>query len=76
MVMAKVSRRRGGGGDSVLPAMPWLSGGGGGSAKASGGVDGDRERARAKRLYVSVIVIVFDKAHKSRNLESDSRTTR
>ena len=54
--------------------VSWLSGGGSGGARTLGDVDGDWERVHAERSYAGVIV--FNKAHKAKNLEADSRTAR
>ncbi|KAL3775057.1 hypothetical protein ACHAW5_001191 [Stephanodiscus triporus] len=64
--------------------IAWLSGGGGGGGSGGGGggggskklqgVDGNRERSRVERSYAGVIV--FDEAHKAKNLEADTRTAK
>jgi hypothetical protein len=59
--------------------IAWLSGGGNGNGsgkiKSRGGsIEGDRERTCLEGSYDGVIV--FDEAHKAKNLEADTRTAR
>ncbi|KAL3827622.1 hypothetical protein ACHAXA_000495 [Cyclostephanos tholiformis] len=51
--------------------IAWLSGGG---KIKSRGIEGDRERSRVEGSYDGVIV--FDEAHKAKNLDADTRTAR
>ena len=61
-------------GKRVEDIVAWLVGGSGGGGGGGGGAAAAEERARRERSYSGVVV--FDEAHKAKNLEADTRTAR